>query len=832
MEFFINYINSVEISTILRNLRSLMEKREITTQHIQFLHQAIQHDVTPKAFRIELPKHFETQRKSVELRLIRRRLREHYRDRNNQDAKLKYIHRVLTQQLHYIQHEEYIKLFRRQVYYNTVQQNKIRENKLKHLINEKNKSNNVRAKVSDCLHTCHVGSDGGSVVCDSLIISPVKNFPDRFTNLANVNLHNNDKELLELGHKYCPNLTNTNTDVLAVDLEVQLTRNIDLYNNIKNELNNKLRDYNSTSHDDKHSNKNKHNNFTNKIERFQKFIKDNNLIITNGDKNAGMVILEEKDYIQKTEDFFHKNKIVELKNNPLPKYVKSLNKKLENHKNTLNKIKIPKFKMKVMNPHIPQLKSLIKLHKPDKSIRPIVTNINTPASKIAKALQSYITNDLKFKSKFSINNSTELIDKIKDIHISNKTKLISFDITNLYSNIPIQKTLRMMKKILDKNIDIKNNFDIIDSENILDILEEITNQNFFLFNNKHYQMQTGLSMGSPISGLMAEIFLDEMEKELFSEKHKLFTQNIKAYFRYVDDIIIIHEGSEANIVAIQTILNNLTNLNFTIEKEIDNNINFLDLNIKKNNNANKLEFGIFRKPTTTDVIIPKSSNSPNMHKEAAFRFLINRANSTPLNKTQYLTELNYIMNVGRRNGYSISYMQNIYNKIRKNNITKHLYPHMKNQKQFVCIPYNWIIDRTIKPILQKHDIRVAYKANTNLKNLLSNNKHKIPYTQKSGVYIINCNNCKSFYVGQTGRSLKDRFQDHINRNDSNMCRHLKFNKHSTTLSNIKLIHNAPKSKKLNLLEEMEIERHRRKSPEHMLNEILYAAGAHLFDDYI
>jgi hypothetical protein len=43
-------------------------------------------------------------------------------------------------------------------------------------------------------------------------------------------------------------------------------------------------------------------------------------------------------------------------------------------------------------------------------------------------------------------------------------------------------------------------------------------------------------------------------------------------------------------------------ITFIIEKETDNNINFLDISIR--NKRDNLQFDIYRKPTATDVIIP------------------------------------------------------------------------------------------------------------------------------------------------------------------------------------------------------------------------------------
>jgi len=55
-------------------------------------------------------------------------------------------------------------------------------------------------------------------------------------------------------------------------------------------------------------------------------------------------------------------------------------------------------------------------------------------------------------------------------------------------------------------------------------------------------------------------------------------------------------------------------LKFTLEQEKENRINFLDITIIKDE---KMSFNIYRKPTTTDTIIPIDSCHPISYKLAA-----------------------------------------------------------------------------------------------------------------------------------------------------------------------------------------------------------------------
>jgi hypothetical protein len=53
-------------------------------------------------------------------------------------------------------------------------------------------------------------------------------------------------------------------------------------------------------------------------------------------------------------------------------------------------------------------------------------------------------------------------------------------------------------------------------------------------------------------------------------------------------------------------------IQFSIEEENNNQINFLDLSIVRT--CNRLKFGIFRKPTATNIMIHSKSCHPIEHK--------------------------------------------------------------------------------------------------------------------------------------------------------------------------------------------------------------------------
>ena len=87
--------------------------------------------------------------------------------------------------------------------------------------------------------------------------------------------------------------------------------------------------------------------------------------------------------------------------------------------------------------------------------------------------------------------------------------MITLDIKDLYVNLPIGGIIKTMKYWLNKNNNSKQT-----SNQITDVIQTILEQNYFQYQNKYYQPQYGIAMGSPISSTMAEVYLQFFEDTL------------------------------------------------------------------------------------------------------------------------------------------------------------------------------------------------------------------------------------------------------------------------------------------------------------------------------
>ena len=474
-----------------------------------------------------------------------------------------------------------------------------------------------------------------------------------------------------------------------------------------------------------------------------------------------------------------------------------------------------KRRLIIMNPQAPKLYGTIKLHKDNHPTRPVVDYTHAPTVKIAKFLVNKLKQEIKFNPIYTVKNSYELIDKLSKQKLNNNTfRLISFDVTNMFPNIPTQETIQIINNLLHK----QNKLPTVRDE-LITLLSLCLNQNYFKFNNTYYTQNTGLPMGSPLSPLIADIFMDNLEtyflKTPISKKHIIF------WFRYVDDVLVGFNGTDRQLDIYLNTLNALhSNIKFTVEIEQTQSINFLDLNISRTEGG--FSFKIYRKPTTTDTTIPFDSYSPIEHKLAAYRSLIHRAFTIPISNNNLRSEINIIKLIAYNNGFPLNMIDKLIRKKERQIIIRHIYPAIPDTtiKNFIAVPYIKTISQNIKNIFVKNNIHTAFTNNNNMSRIIYNAKEKTDVDKKCGVYSLTCPECSSIYIGQTGRTFITRYKEHIKPNSSsNFMQHLIETNHKLTPNhNIKPLHICEKSKKLNLLECLEINKINNTNSSNLLND--------------
>jgi hypothetical protein len=244
----------------------------------------------------------------------------------------------------------------------------------------------------------------------------------------------------------------------------------------------------------------RHLYIVNKIERK---LLTGNAMLAQADKGRTTVIIYKELYTNKVHNFLTENNIQPLQKNPINKDRKHIQETLK-QKNLIFNNKHVKYLLQ-KSPTPPTLNAQLKLHKPNIPIRPVVNNKNAPTYKIAKKLSDILKQCLYLDNSYNTINSTSLANDMVKLTINNKHRMITYDVKDLYFNIPIDETLKITESQLLKNNEKHK------SKQIIAILKTILAQNYFTFQDAIYHPNKGVAMGSPISGKMAEIFSQYIE---------------------------------------------------------------------------------------------------------------------------------------------------------------------------------------------------------------------------------------------------------------------------------------------------------------------------------
>ena len=138
---------------------------------------------------------------------------------------------------------------------------------------------------------------------------------------------------------------------------------------------------------------------------------------------------------------------------------------------------------------------------------PIVSSVVTfnynPTHFICDHLSPLVPNDYSCKDTFSF------VSQIKNANLSKKL-LVSYDVTSLFTNIPLQET-----------IDIAINLIFNPNPNLNITRKELflfaTSQTHFILDCKFYNQIDGVPMGSPLVPVLANIFMGFHESKWLNE---------------------------------------------------------------------------------------------------------------------------------------------------------------------------------------------------------------------------------------------------------------------------------------------------------------------------
>ena len=149
-------------------------------------------------------------------------------------------------------------------------------------------------------------------------------------------------------------------------------------------------------------------------------------------------------------------------------------------------------------------------------------------------------------NQYTVNSSFSFVKEITNTTFSQGTVMVSFDVSSLFTNIPLDETINIILDNLFSETDVISfNGCSFNKAHFKKLLEFAVKNNNFIFNNQLYEQVDGVAMGSPLGPAFANIFMCALETNFLSNCPPECKPLL--YRRYVDDTFCIFENNTKSI---------------------------------------------------------------------------------------------------------------------------------------------------------------------------------------------------------------------------------------------------------------------------------------------
>ena len=351
--------------------------------------------------------------------------------------------------------------------------------------------------------------------------------------------------------------------------------------------------------------------------------------------------------------------------------------------------------------------------------------------------------------------------------------MVSFDVVSLFTNVPLDECIDLAVDTI-----LESKLTKFSRENLKRLFTFCTSQTHFLFDGVYYDQIDGVCMGSPLGPVLANLFMSIREKEWIEG---LENSGLLMYKRYVDDIFCCFENEENVTPFLEFLISQHANIKFTLEKEIDRVLNFLDVKVVRSSGT--FATSTYTKPTNTGLLTNFTSFVPFQYKIGLIQTLFDRAVKICSSSSLADIDITNIISILQKNCFPRRLILKHLERVKQNRARVDGNVVAESKPAYFKLPFlghtSKIMSSKIKGLIDKFckdvDVRIIFE--TFKINSLFSTKDKTPENLRSHVvYKFSCAGCNATYIGETHRHLLTRVNEHLFTDEnSSVFKHLNKN---------------------------------------------------------
>ena len=278
--------------------------------------------------------------------------------------------------------------------------------------------------------------------------------------------------------------------------------------------------------------------------------------------------MDRLEYTHKLADLIGNGGYTKVKKDPTLKTERKLSQILGKDKDL-----IPQTKYRQLIQHnskLPHIYGLPEFHKNGILLRPIVSNRGSACHPLSRFLMEII-NPLTVKSSSYVKKSAHFVERISDAPI-HSNQMGSLNVVSLFTKLPTDETLAVVRDKLAADPLLEERT-CIPIGNLMEMLTFHLETTYFRMGSDIYRQEEGLAMGSPLSLVLANLYME------YFEEMALGSTSLKPsmWLRNVDDTFILWPHQEDVKILLDRVNSIRPSLQFTMEKERDNKLPFLEV---------------------------------------------------------------------------------------------------------------------------------------------------------------------------------------------------------------------------------------------------------------